>query len=96
MISSFPISILAAFGLAVALFEFCDKPPISWFTIPTTFALSRIGLSGLFDCPVCLSFWTALATDGLTRLMWDQHYWAWPLSGFIAVGLTWVIYRENK
>ena len=87
------ISILSAYGLAVALFEFGDHPPLSWFVTATSAILRPVKLDGVFLCPTCLGFWAALATDFLARLIIDRHYWAWPLTGFIAMGLTWTVYR---
>jgi hypothetical protein len=93
MIPALIISIFAAFGLAVAIFEKGDAPPISWCVLAGRAVLKPIRMDAVFDCPICLSMWTALATDALTRLIWDHHYWAWPLSGLIAVGLTWLVYK---
>jgi hypothetical protein len=85
------ISILAAFGLAVALFEKGDEPPVSWFTIPARAILRTAGLDGVFGCPMCLSFWCVQATYAGMRFI--PSVAIWPELGFIAIGLTWAIYR---
>jgi hypothetical protein len=87
----FLVSIFAAFGLAIAVFEFGDKPPVAWFVAPAGAVLRPLGLDGVFDCPACASFWCVQLTYAGMRFC--PAVAIWPCLGFIALGLTWTIYR---
>lgn len=45
----------------------------------------------MLSCTVCTSFWTTLIADILLFFLTGCGYWTWPLSGFIAVGFTWLV-----
>ena len=85
---------LSAFGLSVALVKKGDEWPVRRYKIILKrYFLSKIHrkLPRMLDCIVCTSFWASLVTDFVICLFTRADYWAWPLSGFITLGLTWVV-----
>lgn len=89
----FIIALLSAFGLAVLLVEKGDDWPISIVAGPLRSLLTRIypKLGDLLDCTVCMSFWTALIADISLFLITGGAYFLWPLTGFAAAGLVWLV-----
>lgn len=87
------ISILSSFGLAISLVEKGKSYPVKWIVdLPRRFLKWIYAPSEkVMDCAVCLSFWLELMIYPLIR------YWPniviWPLSAFIALGFTWVVYE---
>lgn len=78
--------------MAVALVEKKRQWPIRRYSLWLQyFVLPKIHrrLGKMLDCTVCTSFWTTLITDSLICLFTWGKYFAWPLSGFITLGLTW-------
>ena len=87
------ISILAGFGLAIALVEKGDKYPIRFFKDNLYFLIySFLGekAAEVLNCTVCTSFWATLLIDIYLYFRFDAHF-IWPISGFITLGFTWVI-----
>ena len=85
------VSVLSAFGLAVILVEKSStwpvEPIVSW---TRSFAsLFSEKFANVFDCTVCMSFWTSLLVELFILYSFDQFYW--PLTGFITLGLTWIV-----
>jgi len=88
------LSVLAAFGLAVALVEKGDRFPVSYIAQPLRRWLTSLyePIGDLFDCSVCMSFWAAFVVDLLGCILLGTSF-LWPLTGFAALGLTWLIYE---
>ena len=86
------LSVLSAYGIAVALVQKGDEWPIKWIVGPLKKLLGKINPNApkVLDCVVCLSFWTSLLTD-IILLIFTRHYFAWPLSGFVTLGFAWTI-----
>jgi len=91
----FILSILGALGLAVLLVEKGDDWPISfWKPYLSRFLnLFHDRASEMLDCTVCTSFWTALVIDCMIFLLSGGIYFMWPVTGFAACGVTWLIYQ---
>lgn len=92
------ISVLCGCGMAIALVEKKRQWPIRRYNILFKKLLKRIHrrLPKMLDCTVCTSFWTTLIADVFVGLIvalntWSHPVCTWPISGFIAVGLTWTI-----
>jgi len=82
--------------MAIILFEKGDDWPVCIFRNPLRWIVSKINrrLSELFDCPVCMSFWSTLLCDILLFFIFGGVYFLWLLSGFAAMGLTWWMYEN--
>lgn len=91
----FWISVFAAIGIAILLVEKGEDWPVSNFIPAIKAFLDGINknLSGLLGCAICASFWSALITDSFLFIFTSGSYFLWPLSGFAAVGLAWLIYQ---
>ena len=89
------MSIMLAFGIAVALAEKGDDFPIQSWKIRLQSLLGKIHprFPEMLDCTTCTSFWGALIADiimCITNLaLFGTFYFFWPFSGFIALGFTW-------
>jgi hypothetical protein len=87
-------SVFASFGLAVALVKKGDEWPVRryriWLERHILPSLHR-KLPAMLSCVVCTSFWTTLVTDTVICVFTGFRYWAWPLSGFVTLGLTWLV-----
>ena len=91
------VSIAISYGMAIAVVEKGDQYPVRFYKIKLR-KFIRI-FSRKFDkvlkCTTCCSFWTALISDlilcCISSLFFGITYFFWPLSGFIAMGLTWTI-----
>lgn len=44
----------------------------------------------VLDCTVCSAFWLAIPSDLSVGLIHGRYFF-WPISGIVALGLTWVI-----
>ena len=87
------ISVLAAYGMAIALVEKRKDWPIRRWNILLRWLLHKYvhrKAHRLLKCTVCTSFWTTLVTDTVLCLIFHS-YFMWPLSGFITVGLAWTV-----
>jgi hypothetical protein len=90
----FLLSIFCAYGLAIAVVE---KGRV-WPVRPWRSRL-RIGLRWAFgnkfarvtECAVCFSFWSAFVADAFFYWASGRTYFAWPMSGFAAMALTWTV-----
>lgn len=91
------ISVLSGFGIAVALVEKGNEYPIKKYRVLLQlFIHDHISwkFSQVLFCTTCCSFWTTLITDiclCIIGIFIGVPYFLWPLSGFITVGLSWVI-----
>lgn len=92
-ISLFILSILVAFGMAVALVEKGNDYPILFFKLHLSWILFSLHpkLPEIINCTVCTSFWTALIADLLIFFFINGAWFLWPLTGFAALGVTWLI-----
>ena len=93
-LSLFLLSLLSSFGLAVLLVEKSDKWPVRTPVILLRKFIYKINKNAeqVFDCTVCMSFWTALLID-LVLLVFSSHF-LWPVSGVATLGVTWVVYQS--
>ena len=91
------ISILFAFGLAVALVEKGDTFTVRYIRkFLVVFAYKHISrkFARVFQCTICTSFWTTLFSDLVVYGVFHNYYlFFWPVSGFITLGFTWAIYE---
>jgi len=92
------MSITLAFGMAVALVEKGNNFPIRPWRIRLQILLRKIvgrKFSRVVKCTVCASFWFSLISDivlGIICLLkTGTLFFFWPFSGFIAMGLTFII-----
>lgn len=91
------ISILAGYGIAIALVEKGKDWPIKLWKIRLQLMLKKIHwkLPQMLLCTTCTSFWATLFTDTclccLYYFLTGGFYFLWPLSGFVAVGISWTI-----
>lgn len=88
-------SFFIAFGMTVILVEKGDDFPIVNFLIYIRSFLSLIHekLPDMFDCPICCVFWMSLISDIVVCFITKGNYFLWPFSGFINVGITFIIYN---
>lgn len=94
MIGYLLATMLIAFGMAVLLVEKADQWPVRPIYLRLKHLVRRLlgrRMGEVFDCTVCLSFWTALIAD-LCLFMAYGHF-LWPLSGFATAGATWAFYE---
>lgn len=96
MLTHILISVLAGYGLAVVLVEKQKQWPVRRFSIIAKLWLHKIHhkMPQMLDCTVCTSFWTTLLFDfilSVLGLFHKEFVFTWPVSGFIAVGMTWTI-----
>jgi hypothetical protein len=90
LIVFFIISLLSSFGLAVAVVEKGKEWPLRkplFFIRRWIYRYISKQFEQVFDCTVCMSFWTALIVDSILYFIFG--YFLWPLSGFVALGFTW-------
>lgn len=87
-------SVASAFGISVALVKKQDDWPVSFYAnILRKYILPIFhrNMPDMLDCVVCTSFWVTLLTDLFIHLVFAPAYFAWPISGFITLGLSWVL-----
>lgn len=92
------ISILLSFGISVALVEKGNDFPIRVWRIRLQLLLKKIinrKFSRVVKCTVCTSFWASLISDIILCIVCflatGTFYFFWPFTGFIALGITFVI-----
>ena len=89
------ISVMLAFGIAIAAVEKGNDFPIRPWRIKAQVILSKIHwkLPQMLFCTVCTSFWASLLADIVLCIMnlvlFGTFYFFWPFSGFIVLGVTW-------
>lgn len=90
----FWISLFTAFGLAIILVEKGEDWPILIFIPKIKSFLHSIHekMPEMLNCTVCSAFWTSLLTDSFLYII-TGSYFLWPLTGFAASGLSWIIYQ---
>lgn len=92
---SIVITILLAYGIAIALVEKGDDFPILFWKKKLQSLLAKVHprFPEMLDCTTCTSFWAALIADIVVCLVnlvfFGTFYFFWPFSGFIVLGLTW-------
>ncbi len=85
-------SVASSFGISIALNKKGDEWPVSIITGVLRKILSfHSKLPKILDCAVCMSFWITLLTDIVIRFIFASNYFLWPLSGFITLGITYVV-----
>lgn len=87
------ISVLMAFGMAIALVEKGNDYPVRKPRIILQLMLRKIywKLPRLLFCAPCCSFWCALVADISLCVITGGAYFLWPITGFIALGFTWFV-----
>jgi hypothetical protein len=87
------LSVASSFGLAVALVEKKRSWPVRRYHLILLNLLNKVHprLRRMLNCAPCTSFWCSLVVDCLILVVSGGSYWAWPLSGFITFGVTWLI-----
>lgn len=89
MIEHFLITIASGIGMATLIVEKGDEFPVRYIKNLLTAIVSLIlgeRFSKVFDCTVCLSFWTTLACEAFAYYCLTGNF-TWPLSGFAASGI---------
>ncbi len=91
------VSVAAGFGMAITLVEKGKDFPVRRYRILLQkFIHDHIHwkVAQILFCVVCTSFWCSLFVDiilCIIGLCVGVPYFLWPLSGFITMGVTWVI-----
>jgi len=95
---SLVISIMLAFGMAIAISEKGGDFPVRPWRIRLQLVLRKVfgrRWSRVVKCTVCTSFWTALGADSVLCLvnliLFGTFYFFWPFTGFIVLGITWLL-----
>jgi hypothetical protein len=90
------MSLLAGIGLAILLVEKKDTYPMRFWNIflrkNIKFYIGRKP-SRVLLCVVCTSFWTTLISDIAVCMVSGGHYFFWPMSGFAAAGITYLVFE---
>ena len=87
------ISLLLGFGFAVAIVEKGREWPLRKINVILRRKLNKyidVRAHRLLLCVVCTSFWATLFSD-LVLYAYTGEYFFWPFSGFINVGLSWLV-----
>lgn len=93
LLTHFIIVVLGGYGMAVALVEKKRQWPVRPWHLRIKRLLRKIDrrLGDMLSCTVCTSFWTTLLAEVLLLPLTQQFYWLWPVSGFVALALTWTV-----
>lgn len=97
MLSHFILTILSGIGLSILFVNKGKQYPIKYFRIIIQKYIHKINyrMSHVFYCNICLSFWTALFSELLLNIFYyfnhNPYYFYWPITGFIACGLLYII-----
>jgi hypothetical protein len=89
MIEHCLITIASGIGLATLIVEKGDEFPLKYIKnilIAATSLFLGERISKVFNCTVCLSFWTTLLCELFSYYLLTGHF-TWPLSGFAACGI---------
>ena len=89
----FLISVISSIGLSIIFVEKRYDFPVRKFNVLFRKYIRKINpkLSQLGECTVCFSFWATLISDLILFAYSDLRYFLWPLSGFAASGLVWIL-----
>jgi len=95
MIFQFIISILSAYGLAIAVVQKGDKFPVKLLVNPLRNLIHWINpeATEVLECAPCFSFWAAILTSSYVMIFHNHPVSFLPLHGLISLGLTWTIYE---
>ena len=89
MLEQFILCTIGGIGMATLIVEKGDDFPIKPFkNIAHTIVKKLLGDSWakVFECTVCMSFWTALLCEAF--LFMFSKTFTWPVSGFAAAGIS--------
>ena len=89
MIEQFTLSTIGGIGMATLIVEKGDDFPIKTIkNIAQKTVQLVLGQSWakVFECTVCMSFWTALLCEAF--LFMFSKTFTWPVSGFAAAGIS--------
>ncbi len=83
-------SVFFGYALSVLIVEKGEEWPTSLIVNPIKFILSLISdrASKVFDCTVCMSFWTSLIGE-LCLYFFITGLFYWPFTGILCLGFTW-------
>jgi hypothetical protein len=90
MIEHFTLSTIGGIGMATLIVEKGDDFPIKKIkTIAQGLVRFLLGesWSKVFECTVCMSFWTALICELILYFTISKSF-TWPISGFAAAGIS--------
>lgn len=106
MLSYFFIVVLLAISLAILIIQKGHEWPIKRPRIYLQLLMRKMHwkLPQALFCVVCSSFWMGLVADVLMAILSIllylinspenyYFYWFWPISGFVAAGMSWIIYE---
>jgi len=89
---------MLSFGLAIAISEKGDEYPIRRFKDFLKKILKKCiseEFSEVLNCTTCMSFWVCGCSDLILMIIsifcFGSFYFFWPLSGFIAMGISWFL-----
>jgi hypothetical protein len=88
------IAAIVGYAIAIVLVEKQNEWPATMLRPPILWILGRIyhKLPDMLFCTVCTSFWAALFADiGLGFYTKWKYIPCWPISGFLAIALSWTI-----
>ena len=88
------LSAVVGFAMAIVLVEKQEQWPATFMRPSLIWVLGKINskLPDMLNCSTCTSFWTTLIADlGVSLYTGFKYTVSWPLSGFVAVALTWTI-----
>jgi len=92
------ISLFLTWGFSIAIVEKGDEYPIKRFKDLLRKILKKCiseEFSNVIECQTCVSFWLSAISDlilmGISIIFFGSFYFFWPLSGFIAMGITWFL-----
>lgn len=96
MIGFLFLSILTAICISLILVEKSTDWPVKNINIKLKYFIHEYiywKMTPVLDCAVCTSFWMAIVTDIYFYFYTHGLYFMWPISGFIASGITFMLYR---
>ena len=91
------ISLFLTWGFSIAIVEKGDEYPIKKFKNFLKKILKKYiseEFSNVINCQTCVSFYLSFFADiilCIIAISTGGFYFFWPLSGFIAMGITWFL-----
>lgn len=89
MLEQFILSTIGGIGMATLIVEKGDDFPIKLikdFASKSVRMILGHAWAKVFECTVCMSFWTALLCEAF--LFMSSKTFTWPISGFAAAGIS--------
>lgn len=87
------ISVSLSYGMAILLVEKGEDFPIKKYRVILQLLLRKVHYKApqMLSCTTCASFWLALISDIILRVVSGGTYFFWPFSGIIVAGVMWTI-----